>query len=247
MKQYLSIMGLFIRSSIYRILGVLAAMAVVEAAVFHYSIQKALRTAAEGMTDLSLDGCMDMKIWLLCMAAFLVVTVLLYLPGCSFSTRTDYTLGRLACSEREIFLAQAVVNLLFYLLFWAVQVLVIFGLCRYYAYKIPDSVTSQTVFLAFYHSAFLHALLPLAEWKLWIRNLLLLLALSVSAADFSRRQRRSRRFTGVAAALACFTVLFFNCRVGNMMNVLLVSGVAVLILAGTLIRNLCAEGEEKDG
>ena len=249
MKRVVPIMGLYVRSSIYRILGVLAAMIAVEAAVFHDHLQRAADVAnleLDGTVDYTLDGIWNLGLWQVCAVAFLVVTVLLCLPGCSFSTRTEYTLGRLSCNEKEIFLAQATVNLLFYLIFWGVQVLAVFGLCRYYAFRLPEACTGQTVFLAFYRSDYLHSLLPLADWLLWLRNLLLVLALSVSAADFSRRQRRTRRIMGVVIPLSCVAALFSRCGVGKTGNASWMSLVSGICLAVVLIRLFCAEEGEQD-
>ncbi|MDY5972239.1 MAG: hypothetical protein SPJ01_05110, partial [Butyricicoccus sp.] len=66
-----------------------------------------------------------------------------------------------------------------------------------YTQAAPESVTNQTVFLAFYRVPLLHSLLPLAHISRWVRNFLLLAGLSITAAGVPYAQRRGERVAPV--------------------------------------------------
>ena len=61
----------------------------------------------------------------------------------------------------------------------------------------------------------MHSLLPLEDILLWIRNFLLIIALSISAAEVTYKQRRKKY--GVMLILnAVVSVAFFKCEAGDL-------------------------------
>ena len=171
---------------------------------------------------------MGARISLLFGAAFILISVALCLPGTSFSSKTGYTLDRLSISPRAIFFCQAVYNLFVYVILWAIQLGICFGLCVYYVKKAPaELVGNQTVFLAFYRNSLLHALLPLADIWTWIRNAFLLIALSIATAEYPYKQRQ-KKLGFSAIAMVLFAVLFFKTEIVNSFNTILTVIVAII-------------------
>ena len=84
---------------------------------------------------------------------------------------------------------------------------------RYSLQKPRESLSPQLVFLAFYRCEFLHCLLPMAEVLKWIRNILLILTLSMTAAtDTSVIPRRNMII--VRAVIYIMTFFWFITPVG---------------------------------
>lgn len=177
--------------------------------------------------------------------ALLGLTAALCANGCALGARTDYTLRRLRVRERDIFWMQAAHNALCYLILWGWQALVALALCWVYTAQHPQAVNGQSVMLACYGNAFLHSLLPLADWPLWARNLTGCAALGLCAAAFPVRQRRGRR--GFAAAvLAVLAALTFPLGDVGQLQLDLIS-IAVAALAAFIaelgVREVCDADE----
>ena len=152
MKKHLSVLGLFIRSSLFPVLGIMVLMGAVEVLFFHIELGRALtaHTAGIGVGFPSLERLLDRSAVNVYFAlAFVLTTVILCLPGCAFRSKTQYTVARLSVTETAVTLWQAVCNILMYLLLASVQTLIAYGLCQYYMAAAPAEFTStQTVFLA---------------------------------------------------------------------------------------------------
>lgn len=222
MKKHLSVFGLFARSTIYKVLGVLALMCGIEIVLFakKYSEAGAPEYVArlETYIDISaIDVCFA--------AAFVLITVILCLPGTEYRTKVSYTLQRLSVSESGVFFHQAGYNSLIYLLLWSVQLVVIYGISLYYDAVVPAAfANNQTTFLAFYRSSFMHTLLPLSDVLLWIRNFFLAAAMGSVSADFSYKQRR-KKFGISAAVMVIYILLFFSRGIGDTFH----CGVAIVL------------------
>lgn len=230
MKKHLSILGLFARQTLLPVLGILLLTCGVQALSFHLSLRDALTAYEAGVGE----GFPQLEILLPRAAVyayfalgFILITALLCLCTCQFRARSSYTLRRLSVSEHAVFLWQWVYNALIYLLLWLTQTAFTFALCRYYLAAAPDAVISgQTMFLAFWRSEYLHALLPMADVALWIRNGLLLVTLSLAAAIFPFKQRRGK-YSGSAIALIPYALLTFERGIGEWSHV----GISVTVFA----------------
>lgn len=245
MKKHISVVLLFARSTIFPILALLAAMAAVELALFRHELNVHLRSFANGDNFDSLEQIVDYSsILLIFGAAFLLMTVILCLPGCRFGSRTDYTVGRLSLDERTIYWWQVGYNAACYVILWAVQLGVALICCALYVDAAPaTSVTGQTVFLAFYRSPLLHALLPLEEVLLWLRNLAFLagLALSTARVPVCRRQGKA----AVAVIPMVLTMAFFPRAVGDYGYDALILWPTVSVIAGVLWAVLQKEEDDE--
>ncbi len=215
MKKHSSVVLLFARSTIFPILALLAVMTAAELALFRHELNVHLRSFANGDNFDSLEQIVDYSSILLIFGlAFLLMTIILCLPGCRFGSRTDYTIGRLSLDERTIYWWQVGYNAACYVILWAVQLGVALVCCAAYLTAAPEGAyTGQTVFLACYRSPLLHALLPLEDVLLWLRNLAFLvgLALSTARVPVCRRQGRAP----VAVIVMALTLFFFPRALGD--------------------------------
>jgi hypothetical protein len=251
MKRYCSVFGLPIRATLGRILAVLIASAVVQLLRFRSVLQEA-QSAYEAVRDLPdlspsfplFEHLLDESrpgAFLAC--AFLLITLFLCLPGTGYSSRTGYTLKRLQVSEHTVFVLHAVYAALAYLLLLASQLAVVFVCAQAYRAAVPTELFSnQFLFLAFYRHDLLHALLPLEDLMLWIRNAVLLAAVSLVTAEFSYKQRR-RSFGWTAVVLPLCCVWFFPTGLDDRYTVGVLI-VAVLIVGAELIYTLTTPDEE---
>ena len=217
MKKHLSVFGLYARSSIFKVLGVLLLMCAVEIAFFHIELQEALTAYEEAGSHMaSLEQIfVRSAVNVYFRVALVLITVIICLPGCAFKSRTDYTLRRLSVTERATFFDQAIYNVLIYIILFAVQLVVAFGLARYYISSVSaECITNQSLMLTFWGNRFLHSLLPLKDVGLWIRNALLIVSLALVSAEVPYKQRR-HKFSSSVIWLTSYTVVFFNKGIGQ--------------------------------
>ena len=257
MRKYLSVFGLYARSSIYRVLGVLFIMGVAEAGLFLHKLQAALadyknmQSADEfgrGPEMLHFEEILESCHMPLCFAlAFIMVTIFLCLPGTEFQSKTGYTLRCLSVSERSVLLIQWAYNMAVYTILLSVQVLICLCLGLVYMQEAPaELIGNQTVFLAFYRSEFLHALLPLSEAGMWLRNAFLVQGLGFAAAEFPYNQRR--KGYGVAIiVLGLFAIVSFKTEIGSIGSYFLTMAVVALYVGNALYNVFRKEVVDENG
>ena len=245
MKKHLSFLLLFARTTILPIVGVLAAMAAVELTLFCRSLDFHIRSAAAGDEMDSLEQLLDYSnIGIIFGFAFLAVTLLLCLPGCRLGSRTDYTFSRLSLDERTIFWWQTGYNAACYLILWATQLAVTLVCCSlYFAHAPADAYSTQTLFLAAYRSPLFHALLPLNDLLLWLRNLGMLAGLALSTARVPLCRRRGK--APVAVVIMVLTMYFFPRSLNDYSLDVIVLWPIVGVIAGTLWAVLHKEDEDE--
>lgn len=215
MKKYLSVFGLFARSSVYKVLGIAGFLCILETGLF--LIQTSGISSAQSISRF--ERYVDMSrpyIWLA--AAFILITFVLCVPGSEFGSKTEYTIRRLSVSERAVFYCQAAYNTAVYMFLWAVQVFLLYVFGLWYMYKAPpELVGSLSVFLAFYRDSFMHSVMPLSDIMLWIRNFLLIVSLGFASAQFPYLHRRKKNSVFIVFA-SVFTLLCFVTDTGNTDN-----------------------------
>lgn len=176
-KLVLSILGLLSGASIYKVFTVLAVMGFSEIALFFYCAQKDTERLLE-------NALYNRQIYPVFFLALGLVFFLLMRTEGMMGEKGGATMRRLRLSGIQIFLVETCYNLVCILLVFAVQIWILIV-----ALKIISGGSSEEFFLAFYRVEFLHSLLPLAEGRKWIKNLLLVLAFSVGAASgFGERE-----------------------------------------------------------
>ena len=203
MKKHFSVLMLICRSSIYPMLGLLAAVAAAQAGAF---------LLAAGMTQGVIPPELIVKngrLSLLFAAGFLALCALLASFGLEGSARQRYTLRRLRVGERAVFAWQAAYNAACFLLYWATGALTAAGLTALYLKGCPaDEVTTQSFFLTFFRSDYLHSLLPLQDWPRLVRNMSFAAALGLSTAYVPYGRARGGRGANAIALISIVTVAF---------------------------------------
>lgn len=237
----MSVLMLMARSTIYKVLGLLTLMVVVEGGLFCYTLSLGFGEINYGLELLIRQSRIS---WVFG-AAFVAVTYLLTRTGWKGGSKQGYTLMRLSISERWVFFWQSVYNAVCYVILWAVQVLVVMLLCWVYTIQAPEGyVTGQTVFLAFYRSDFLHSLLPFEDALLWVTNILLVASLSICAAHYPMEKRRGKRFEEITG-MSCAAIAWFTRGIGDIVPCLFAILAALLAGSTAIFRNLESEAEDE--
>ena len=117
------------------------------------------------------------------LAALALVMVVLIWTEVRMSEKAGYTMMRLGLSRKELFAIKTIYNVACLALLFVVQIWLAIGLLAWYRTYIPAGIDMpQLFFLTFYRNEFLHCILPMQEIGKWIRNLLMVAALSMTAA-----------------------------------------------------------------
>lgn len=215
MRKYLSVIMLIARSSIYKITPVLALMVLSEYFLFKRKLDLSVNESVfpyQPLLDTIFSESGTAWIFLI---AFLIITFLLCRTGCEFKNKQGLTLRRLRISEKRVFVCQWIYNTCIFLVLWGSQLLTVMGLCFVFANNPACSeFGSHTVFAAFYRNDFLHGLLPLAEYGIYIRNFILASALGIASAVFPFKQR-SGKIGYEILILSAASVLFFRISMGS--------------------------------
>ena len=122
MKRYVSVFEMITRSSIYKVLGVLAFMVVGETIMLSCAWMQpiaALQPTLEEWVGRS-------RIMIAFLAAYWLVTKVLASSGTNTGSMQGYTLQRLRIPEKKVYLLQCIYNMLCYGLLWMTQVLILF-------------------------------------------------------------------------------------------------------------------------
>ena len=235
MKKHSSVFMLMARSTIYRVLGLLILMAVAEAGLFWLRLQQG---AIDG--NFSLEAIIsESRLSWACAAFFLFVNVIL--SWGSYTISDTYMAARLSVSGKAVYLWQCIYNTLCYLLFWMVQILIGIGLCRVYEALAPaEFVSNQTVFLAFYRSKFLHSFLPFEDTWVWVRNILLVVALGIGS---SRIPGKNRKIGIGSCFLIAATGVFFVQGIGEAVALIIA---AIVCAVPAVVKALSKEVPDED-
>lgn len=243
MKRWLSVLTPAARLSVWKVL-LLSALAA--------GVQIFLFLAAPNGWDTvnsdtpSLESVVQMgKLSLVFGAGLLLMCAVLVLPGTERGAKTGYTLRRLSVDERVVVLLWGGVNALLLLFFWGVQTAVALALSQYYLQTLPAEFSNhQSLFLAFSRSPYLHALLPLWDWLLMVRNLVCCAALGLSAAALPFHWRHGRK-SWTLLFLAVVAAVLFPAGMDSSISSaagLLLFGSAITLMVSNIWR--CYENEE---
>ena len=184
MKRYLSVFEMIARSSIYKVLLILVGMVAVEAAFFYHTMMH-----PEG---LNIERYIDQSHYsLIFKIAYILVTLVIVLPGMNIGSTQSYTLERLRIKGKRIFWLQALYNTLAYVLLWGVQLMVILVSAKVFEKNLPLTAewSHQTLFLAFYRNDFMHSILPLEDGPGWWLLGIVIIGTAIVTAGFTKQQR----------------------------------------------------------
>ena len=238
MKQHLSVLMLITRSSIYKVIVILVAMAAVQTGLFHYALQGGSHYLENIVSDSGIA-------WIFA-AAFLLLTYVISRTGCKSGSQPGYTIRRLGISERSFFIWQAVYNTAVYVLLLATELILLFVLSHYWkAEANQDLIGAQSIYLAFYRNDFMHCICPLDDIWLWIRNVILAIAIGMAAAQYPFRQRRGKTLQVVVTMAAAAVAFFVRSLGADVRDVFAVS--MALIVMGKVVYNLWGGDEDEEG
>ncbi|OUN25441.1 hypothetical protein [Pseudoflavonifractor sp. An85] len=174
MKKSLSVLSLAATTSFWRILAILAALAVTQLLTAYWMLCNLYAPPLESILDFPVYRFSP------AVAITLATLVLLNAHGGTRS-RVNYTMARLSIPSRSLLLIHMVYCVGIYLLFWLFQVSMVIATAALFRFLAPlDAFSVQLELLTCYRSVYLHPLLPLADWPFWITTPLVYLGLGVN-------------------------------------------------------------------
>ncbi|MBQ4354377.1 MAG: hypothetical protein IJC71_05735 [Clostridia bacterium] len=237
MKKHLSVLMLYIRSSFLPLCLIFLLTAALSVCLFAKDLLPEIRFSSpgsrHGVEILGLETLFAHTAipWIFT-GALVLMTVLLLIPGTAFGSQTAYTMSRLRISDKAAFLWQAGYNTLAYFMLWAVGASVLAAMCFWYGASV-STATEHSVFLALYRDEFLHSMLPLHDTGRIVRNLSFCMALGVTTAHYTFRQRGGKA-SYVIIPVLIYIIRAFPEEMGAL-PIDIIGSVICLFLAGLLI------------
>ena len=252
MNRYLSTVGLYARSSLYKILLITLVTALLagflvyryptpqEITEYHYDFDG--NPVPYTYNTPYLDDVIGFsRAPVVCAVGFTAIVAVMCLTGCGYGVKTDYTVRRLRVREKTACLLWAGYHAAMLLFFWAVLALTLYGVLLHSQGKVPEwygQVGPQTMMMLCYTDTFLHHLMPLQDPAMWGLSISSVLAVSFTTVLFSYRQRHGSFSPLVLLALggtigSFFCGLMLSAAYLLLMLLLLgVAGAAFCILMG---------------
>ncbi|MCI6055307.1 hypothetical protein [Dysosmobacter sp.] len=227
MRRYWSVMLLGARGVCGKLLALLAVLAASEAVLV------ALRgLPAACLSNLLQGSCLSYAF----RAALLALAVICCLWGSDLlgGVRCRYTLERLRVGELTVVVLWGLCYALAFLILMGFQLVCLLAVSRWYLAAGSGTAGPQSLFLAAYADPLFHALLPLEDWGLYVRNGMYALSLGLCCSMWSFWSRRSGwgwALYGVAA-LAAIT---FPSGIGSESGGLVLGLVALAVALGALV------------
>ena len=204
MKRYLSVFEMIARCSIYKVLLALGVMVAAQGVCFYLTMLSPSGLAIEDYIDQS-------HYTLIFKIAYILITVILVLPGMDIGSKQSYTLQRLRIKEKRILWLQAGYNLLAYTLLWGAQLAMLLVSTAVYQRFLPEGakLTNQTMFIAFHRNDFMHNILPLEDVYGWIVIVLIGVTTAFATAMFTKLRREEGKFGFELLVLIAAVLIFF--------------------------------------
>lgn len=228
MKKYVSVFMLFVRSSIYGVLGLLLGMGIGQAIIFAFDGLKASNLEWALSQQPSFSGIV-ITLGLLC--------GMLNSPFCDRGGRMNNTLQRLNISEKQVFWMQAAANGLMIMLFFLFQGLMFVLFCFWY----DPEVDFLTILVVAYDNPLFHTFFPLGNWMVVLTNLIVIAGLAICCAAYPMRQRHNKQsITTFLMLLVSFFYLYLqkegdHLEVGYCILIMLASTYCITVaLCGTM-------------
>lgn len=225
MRRYISCWMLQTRAVLWKILAALAAMCALECLDFYRTLRRSVEARSfDALIDASHTVPIAYLGYILCWAILLRS---LY----GKNNRRSYTLMRLRISERAFYHLQSLTNALCLLLLWGAQAAAILIMLRLYLSS-GVLVGPQAIFLSFYRSEFLGAVIPLQRVTVWLMDLVFCLTIGIFLSDGALRLSRGASGIPIFAILALGAVRVpYGASLGFRGAVMLVM---LVLAAGTL-------------
>ena len=191
MKKHKSVFQLMIRCNFYRVLGLLAVMMVLQTGLFWLAFNRGFDAGVYGLEYVLEKSHIE----LVFIGVFIAMDMFLRAgTGYEAEGKHNYTMMRLSVTRKEVYYWHFVSNVLYYLLFFMVQLLavVMFGMI-YLRVAPAEYITGQTLFLAFYRNNFCHSLLPLGDFPYLIRNIVIVIAAAMWSAYYPKEREKEKK------------------------------------------------------
>lgn len=220
MKKYLSVFMLMIQNNFRKILVVMLSSFLLQLGLYSFRIKAFSGDISEAIAlDNSITSCRASWVFAICC---IVIFALLAKMGCEFSSKSGYTLKRLAVEEKGVFFIEAVYNFMVLCIYFVINLICALLMVKIYTVSFPDFVTTQSTFIAFYRSSYLHSLLPLSDILRLSSNIIELTALAILLSGFGVKQRRGKISIG-AIFYSLFCILNFVREMGSIaMDVIII-------------------------
>ena len=227
MKRYLSVFEMIARSSIYNVLLVLIGMAAVQVIPFYLKVSEGWIHSFESyINESSFDISFKM--------AYVLITILVILPGMNLGSVQGYTLQRLRIKERRVFCMQALYNFFAYVLLWGMELFVLLVCAMIHNQELADDGlwNNQTLFLAFYKNEFMHTILPLEDALGWFAIITIVITSGLVSAEFTRRQRCGK-YSWELGLVVVAVIMSIPRGIGDDLRFLLAMCAIVYLVLGT--------------
>ena len=232
MKRYISVFEMIARSSIYKVLLVISTMVFAEGFCFFLSMLSGSETNFSEYINQS-------QFPLIFKIAYVLVTIVIVLPGMNLGSTQSYTLQRLRIKENCIYWLQVLYNFFAYILLWGIQLVMIFVCAFIFQTYLPEGMAwnNQMLFFEFYRSAFMHSILPLEESIGWFMLLVVGVTTAMCTARFTKLQRQGK-FAGELLVLVAAVLLTFPRYLGvdPTFIVVVMIGICIITAFGWAVR-----------
>ncbi len=166
MKKYASVLGLSVRSSIYKICLILLGMTALQLGSFYRVLKQVMEgTYRNGQYFIGFEAALsDIRIGAVFgLSLFGVMLVLVWTFSERGKGKTKYLLKRLRVGRGRIFALQSAYCVLCLWMVMALQVILVVVMYRMYVHFLAGDRVPQALLLAFYRDSFLHGILPLSD------------------------------------------------------------------------------------
>lgn len=247
MNRYASTVALYARMNLIKVLVItLVTAAVAAILIWRFPVgQEVQETYTDPETQeefviltehLSLDDVMENSyVPLVCGVGFVAIVAVMSLTGCGYGTKTDYTVRRLRVNERSAVWLWTAYHAALLIVYWAVLAAVLFGMLTLRSGDVAEvpglAYGPQSMLLLCYTDTFLHRLIPMRDFLVWVIDIVMVLVTALGTVHFSYSQRHGRFSIGVFLAVGC-TVGSCFCPLGNSWNYILLT--LALVLGGAM-------------
>lgn len=241
MKKHLSLFCLMARSSFYKVILLILAMALVQILSF---LQNYRNMAIENI--ISLGQIVDNSFISI---SFLIALfgIIYFLARNTYSTNIYYTYFRLNISFEWVFFWKVLYSALCFLLLWMIQICLFIGFYKYYAANMGLLIPQyQNMSTAFYMSGFMYTLCPLGNAAGFLDITLLILLFSMCCASVMTNDatKSSSGFWPFWLIWCLVTPSSSDFPPHNMFIALILS-IIIVIISGIIIYQLKHSKEDK--
>lgn len=247
MKKQGSLWMLLAHSTLYKLLAVWAAVAAVQSFLFVRAVRAAdiLQNAGFQGAGLEMDILTQQSHLALLFGVGLVLTALV-LSLMSWEQGAGLTLCRLNVSPRRVYLCRAAYGFLCFVLYWAMQAVLVLALAHWVSGVDGGDYGVQGFFLATWRSRFLHGLYPMMDWVVLLKNLALFALLAALVGRMPSPVAGKRRFPTSAVSQSILTAGMFHSTFGNGISLPVALLIIVAVVLGIILFSICQKEAKQD-